>query len=127
MANGVKIQIRSTDVKSIKYDNNFSGNAAEPKKLEVKSTLGIRLNPEEPLSAVVGVKFIAKTEDDSMVFELETLTMVSASTFVDNLDDVIKANYLAPIMLGVNERVKAVSSALGLNLNVPPISFEYNK
>lgn len=123
----IAISIRTTDVKSVSYNNNFSGKPSEPKKLDVKSTLGIKLNPEEPLSAIVGVKFIAKVEDDSMSFEMETLTMVTASTFVDNLDEVIKANYLAPIMLSVNEKVRAVSNTLGINLNVPPINFELKK
>lgn len=121
-----KISIRTTDIKNVKYDNTFSGKPGEPMKLSVKTNFAVKLNPSQPTTALVCVKFSASDEEAStMTFEVETVTALQASTFVDNLDEVIKKNYIGMVMISVNEKIKALTSTLGLNLQVPAVSFNY--
>ncbi|MCQ2521152.1 MAG: hypothetical protein MJ105_02140 [Lachnospiraceae bacterium] len=120
----VAVTIRPTDVRSVVYENKFSGKPGEPMKIQVKNNAGVKLNPAQPTMAVVGVKFEAKDEADTIRFELETVTAVQVSTFVDNLDDMIKENYMSTIMMAVNEKIRTVASMVGMNIAIPPIKFE---
>lgn len=122
----VKVNIGATTVKSVKYDNTFLGKPGEPTKLAVKTNFAVKLNPAQPTTALVIVKFVAEDEGSkSMSFELETVTSISVSTFVDNLDDLVKNNYMSSVMLAVNEKIKTLTSTLGLNLQTPAISFNH--
>lgn len=122
-----KINIRTTDIKSLKFENTFSAKPGEQMQLQVKNGMAIRLNPENPTAAVVFVKFEANDANGVIKFELETATTVAASTFVDNLDEVIKEKYLNAIMMSVNEKIKMSASMVGLNITTPPISFSYSE
>lgn len=123
MAQNIVLSIKTMDVKSLRYNQMFSNPNGEPKKLDVKTTFGVKLNPEQPLSAVVGVRFVSAIEDGSMVFDMEVITLVTVNSFVDNLDEVIKKDFMATIMLAVNEKIKSVTGAIGLNLNITPVNF----
>ena len=121
----VKFSIRATDIRSLNYQNNFSGKPGEQMKMDVKTNVAVKLNSEVPTMALVCVKFEAKDVNGIMSLDLETMTQVSVSTFVDNLDEVIKKNYMTTIMLAVNEKIRMAATNLGLNIAVPPMVFEY--
>ena len=122
----VKVQIAATNIKSIKYDNSFLAKPGEPMKLGVKTQVGVRLNPAAPTTAVVLVHFEIGDEEKKLVnMELDTLTPITVSTFVDNLDDMIKKNYINDVMLSVNEKIRSITAMVGLNIQTPPISFAY--
>lgn len=123
----ITVSIRTTEVRSMKYENTFSGKPGEQMKLQVKSGFNIMLNPAAPTSAAVFTKFTAEDEDGKIKFELELATPVSVSTFVDNLDTLIKENYMNVILLAVNEKIRIAASIVGLNINSPMVNFKYEK
>lgn len=120
----VTVSIRTTEIKSMKYENTFSGKPGEQMKLQVKNGFNIMLNPASPTSAAVFSKFVAEDEEGKVKFELETATLVSVSTFVDNLDELIKQNYLNTICLAVNEKIRMTATLVGLNISAPMINFK---
>ena len=88
----VKVTIGATTIKSLHYDHNFNAKAGEAIKMSVNTRVSVNLNPEVPTVAMVAVKHtVADEENKIMKMEIETITPVSVSTFVDNLDDVITA------------------------------------
>ena len=115
--------IRSTDVKSVSYKNDFKVRPGEKINIQVKTNMAVRMNPAQPTSAVVFVKFEAGDENAGIAFEMETVTAVSSSTYVDDFEEVIKNEYLNVIMLAVNERIRAVAGMVGFNVTTPGINF----
>ncbi|MBE5894328.1 MAG: hypothetical protein IJZ00_06885 [Lachnospiraceae bacterium] len=122
----VEINMRPTDIKGIKFNNSFMAKPGEPVKMEVKTNVGIKLNPAAPTIASVVVLFSARDEKETILLEVETVTMVSVNTFVDNLDKVIKDNYINTIMMAVNEKIRVLATMVGLNITVPAVKFEYS-
>lgn len=123
MAN-VKVAINPPDVKSLTYNNTFK-QAGQPIPLQVKTAVGVKLNPASPTTAVVITKVEVGDEEKNIVFNIELFTGVTVSTFVDNLDDFIKKNYMAIVMTAVNEKIRAVSSSMGLAFKLPVLQHEY--
>ena len=124
----VKVTILPTNIKYLKYDNNYGAKPGEQIKLGVQTKVAVHLNPAAPTTAMAHVRFeIADEEKKVVSMELETLTPINVSTFVDNLDDVIKKNYMADVMLAVNEKIRMTTSLLGLGIQVPPITFPYRE
>ena len=97
--------IRSTDVKSVTYNNDFKVRPGEKINIKVNTNLAVRMNPAQPTSAVVFVKFEASDEESGLSFQMETVTAVSSSTYVDDFEEVIKSDYINTIMLAVNEKI----------------------
>lgn len=124
MAN-IKVAINPPDVKSISYNNTFK-QAGKPIPLQVKTSVGVKLNPSSPTTAVVITKVDVSDEEQNIAFTAELLTGVSVSTFVDNLDEFLKKNYMSIIMTGVNERVRSISTSMGINFKLPVIQHEFN-
>ena len=122
-----KISIRPTDIKEIVYKNAFSGKPGESMKMQVKTNVSIKLNPATPTMGFVLVKFEAADEGKTIEFQLETITAVVASTFIDNLDEVIKSRYMNLVLLAVNEKIRMVAANVGLNIPVPAITFNYGE
>ena len=122
----VKVTIGATNIKSLSYDNNFTAKPGEPLKLAVKTKAAVRLNPAAPTTALVAVAFEVGDEEKKVVtMSMETWTTVSVSTFVDNLDEMIKKNYLNDVVLAVNEKIRMTASLMGLSIQTPPITFAY--
>lgn len=115
--------IRSTDVKSVTYNNDFKVRPGEKINIKVNTNLAVRMNPAQPTSAVVFVKFEASDEESGLSFQMETVTAVSSSTYVDDFEEVIKSDYINTIMLAVNEKIRAVSGMVGFNVTTPAINF----
>ena len=122
----VKMSIGTTNIKMLKYDNTFASKPGEPLKLSVKVQTAVQLNPAAPTTAMVLVHYECSDEEKKLItMEMDTLTPVNASTFVDNLDEVIKKNYINHVMVGVNERIRTVSSIIGITIQTPAIPFPY--
>ena len=122
----VKVTIAPTNIKSLKFENNYNAKPGEQVKLGVQMKVAVHLNPAAPTTALAHVQFsVADEEKKHVSMELETLTPITVSTFVDNLDDMIKKNYINDVMLSVNEKIRSITAMVGLNIQTPPISFAY--
>ncbi len=115
----IEVSINPTEVKGVQYKNAFNKKAGEKIALSIKSEVAIKLNPANPVSGIVMVKVIVGDPDSSIVMEIETITGVVVNTFVDNLDEYIKKNYLPVILMAVNEKVRSLSSILGTPIKLP--------
>lgn len=120
----VQFQINPTEVKSVKFQNAFSKQPGEKVNLSVKSEAAIKLNPTNPVVAVVVVKCVIADEDKSIELEVETLTGVVSSTFVDDYNGYIKKNLLQTILVQSNEKVRALCATIGAHLQMPNPAFE---
>lgn len=123
MANNAVFSIRPTDIKGCSYRNDFKVRPGEKVNIQVKTNLAVKTNPAQPTSAVVLVKFEAADANAGIFFEVETITSITADTFVDDLEGVIREEYLNIIMLAVNERIRAVAGTVGFNISVPAVNF----
>ncbi|MGN0346937.1 MAG: hypothetical protein ACI4DU_06590 [Lachnospiraceae bacterium] len=121
----IEISIHPTEVKSLHFDNNMMGKNGEPMKLAVRNGVSIQLNPNTPTLAVVFSKFEAADEKKGIHLVIETLTPIRTSQFVDNLDEIIKTQYLQHIALAVGEKVRACAASVGMTLTAPPAKFNY--
>ncbi len=122
-----KITLNPPEIKSISYNNTFRQKAGQPLKMTIKSQATVKTNPAAPTTAMVLVRIIASDEEQNLSLELETMTLAVASTFIDNIDDVLKAQYLPIIMMGVNEKIRSLTANLGLNLRLPTPQLDYRE
>lgn len=122
-----KITLNPPEIKSISYNNTFRQKPGQPLKMTIKSQVSVKTNPAAPTTAMVFVKVTADDEDKNLTLELETMTFATASTFIDNLDDILKKQYLPVIMMGVNEKIRGISASMGLNLRLPNPQLDYRE
>lgn len=122
-----KITINPPEIKSVSYNNTFRQKPGQPMKLTIKSQVNVQTNPAAPTTAMAMVKVTAADEAENLSLTLETMTLVSASTFIDNLDDVVKTKYMPIIMMAVNEKIRHISSTLGMNLRLPNPQLDYTE
>lgn len=115
----VEVTINPTEVRSVKYINAFSKKPGETISLSVKSEASIKLNPTNPVVALVIVKVIVEDPDKCIQMEIETITGVNVSTFIDDLDRFIKEKYLPVIIMSSNEKVRALSAMMGTPIKIP--------
>ncbi len=115
----VQVTINPTEVRSVNYANAFSKKPGEKISLSVKSEASIKLNPANPVVAIVVVKVIVEDPDKCIQMTIETITGVTVSTFIDNLDQFIKEKYLPVIIMSANEKVRAVSAMMGTPIKIP--------
>ncbi len=122
----IQISIGQTAIKDMRYSNMLPAVNSKPVRLEVKTNAKVKLNMAAPLSAIFEVTFKAtEPEDERVHFEIQTSTPVTVSSYIDNLDKVLQKEYLPSIMLAVNEKIRMVTSALGLSLRIPNLTFSY--
>lgn len=121
----VQFSIKATEIKMVNYQNAFTIMPGKPINLDIKTNTKIRLNMATPLNAIVDVSFHAEDVENKILLEIETFTPVTVSSFVDNLDNVLQEKFLAHIMLAVNEKIRNVTSMLGMNLRTPSMLFPY--
>lgn len=122
-----KITLNPPEIKSISFSNAFKQKPGQPMKLTIKTQFNVKTNPAAPTTAMAFVKITADDEEHNLTLELETLTLIVASTFIDNLDEIIKKQYFPSIMLAVNEKVRSVTANLGLNLRLPSPQMDYTE
>lgn len=116
----VQVTINPTDIKSLSFNNTFAQKPGERIELKVKSEAAIKLNPTNPVAAVVLIKVnVEDAVGHTIDMQIETITSVVVSTFIDELDQYIKANYLPVIMMAANEKIRAVSSLVGMPIKIP--------
>lgn len=127
MMKDVIVTIRPTDIRAMEFENKFTAKPGEPMKINVKNNFGVKLNPAQPTMAIVSNRFEAEDEAKSLHFRVDTVTAVSVNTFVDNLDELIKKNYINDIMLAVNEKIRSTASMVGININPPAMNFPYRE
>ncbi|MBQ9866803.1 MAG: hypothetical protein IJM34_07260 [Lachnospiraceae bacterium] len=124
----VKVTIAPTNIKTLKFENNYNAKPGEQVKLGVQMKVAVHLNPAAPTTALAHVHFAVTDEEKKHVsMELETLTPITVSTFIDNLDEVVKSKYMNDIMLAVNEKIRMTTSMLGLGIQVPAITLPYRE
>ncbi len=119
----VEVAINPTEVRSVKYSNAFSKKPGEKISLSVKSEASIKLNPTNPVVAIVIVKVMVEDPDKCIQMDIETITGVTVSTFIDNLDQFIKENYLPVIIMSANEKVRTLSAMMGAPIKIPNPKF----
>ena len=115
----VEVTINPTEIRSVNYSNAFSKKPGEKISLSIKSEASIKLNPTNPVVAIVIVKVTVEDPDKCINMEIETITGVTVSTFIDNLDQFIKERYLPVIIICANEKVRALSAMMGTPIKVP--------
>ena len=115
----VEVTVNPTEVRSVKYINAFSKKPGEKISLSVKSEASIKLNQTNPVVALVVVKVTVEDPDKCIQMEIETITGVTVSTFIDNLDQFIKEKYLPVIIMSASEKVRAVSAIMGTPVKIP--------
>ena len=124
----IQVSIKPTEIKKVEFQAPANVVPGQPMNLELKSQAKVLLNMSAPLTAVVEVSFSATCPDDPTVnLEVVTVTGVTVSSFIDNLDQVIQSEYMPGIMLAVNEKLKQVTSVMGINLRLPSMAFSYGK
>ena len=124
--NEIQVSIKATEIKAINYQNEFTSVPGKQLQLKISTNTKIRLNMSTPLSAIVDVTFHAEDEEKNVILEIETFTPITVSSFVDNLDKVLQNEFLSNIMLAVNERIRSVTSMVGINLRTPNLLFTYS-
>lgn len=121
-----KVTILPAEVKSINYNNTFKQTPGEPIKLTVKPPKFVfQLNPATPTTARVIVTIDVSDEEKDLTLTMELVSVVVASTFIDNMETVIQKKYLPVIMQSVAEKVRSVTANMGININLPLPQFLY--
>ena len=119
----VEVVINPTERRSVKYSNAFSKKPGEKIALSVRSEASIKLNPTNPVVAIVVVRVVVEDPDKCIQVDVETITGVTVSTFIDNLDQFIKDNYLSVIIMSANEKVRTLSAVMGAPIKIPNPKF----
>lgn len=125
MSNAV-FTIRGTDIKGVSFKNDFKAKPGEKMNIQVKTNVAVKMNPAAPTNAVVLVKFDAADPEAGIELVVETITAIQTDTYVEDLEEVIKKEYINVVMLAVNERIKSVCANVGLNISAPAIVFGKN-
>ena len=102
----VTVAINPTEIKSVSYNNNFSVKPGEKIALNVKSEAAIKPNTNNPVSALVGIKMVVTDSEGSLQLMVETITGVTLSTFIDDIEQFIKDNYMSVILMSANEKIR---------------------
>lgn len=123
----IQVSIKPTDIKKIDYQAPSAVVSGQPLSLEVKTNTRAILNMSAPLTALVEVEFnVSAKEDEKFRLIVQTVTGLTVSSFVDNLDDVILKNYAPSILLAANEKFKLATMLTGINLRLPNLVFPFN-
>lgn len=119
----VQVTINPTEIKSINYSNTFSKKPGEKISLSIKSEAQIKLTPNNPVVAIISVNTTVEDPDGCIAMQVETITGVQVSTYIDNLDQFIKRRYLPVIIMAANEKVRNLSAVLGAPIRLPNPNF----
>ena len=120
----IQVTINPTEIKSLNFNNAFNQKPGGTINLKVNNEIAIKLNPATPMVAVVLTKVSVDDEaNHTITMQVETITSVVVSTYVDDLDQFIKTNYMPIIMMAANEKVRSVSALLGVPIRIPNPKF----
>lgn len=120
----VTCTIGRTEIKKIDFNKELKAAPNQKVQLQIKTNFKVGYNPEKPLEAVVFTNVtIADEETQLMHLIVETITPVAASSFVDNLDAVVRREYVPTVLTVVAEKVKDISTYIGIPIMMPPAKF----
>lgn len=115
----VQVTINPTEIKHIDYTNAFTKKPGEKIALQVKQDASIRLNPSNPVSAIVLLNVTIEDPDKCISLHVETITGVTVSTFIDDLEGFIRTKYLPTVVLSSNEKIRATTCCFGIPVRLP--------
>lgn len=115
----IQVTINPTEIKSLNYNNNFSKKPGEKFSLQVKSEAAVKLNPNNPVTALVVVNVRVEDPDKCIQIAVETITGITVSTFIDDLEGFIRAKYLPVVIIASNEKIRNVTTTLGMPVRLP--------
>ena len=115
----IQVTINPTEIKSVSYNNNFTKKQGEKFSLQIKSEAAIKLNPTNPVMALVVFNIKVEDPDNCIQINMETITGVTVSTFIDDLEGFIRKKYLPVIMMASNEKIRSLTTTLGMPIRLP--------
>lgn len=115
----VTVTINPTEIRSLSYTNNFTMKPGEKIALNVKSEAAIKPNATNPVAALVAVKVEVTDPNQCIHMVIETITGVTVSTFIDDIEKYIKDNYMSVILMSANEKIRSVSALIGVPIRIP--------
>ena len=95
------------------------GLTGEKIALNVKSEAAIKPNTTNPVAALVAVKVEVTDPNQCIHMVIETITGVTVSTFIDDIEQYIKDNYMSVILMSANEKIRSVSALIGVPIRIP--------
>ena len=87
------------------------------KKCQLKAA--IKLNTTNPVMALVLINIKVEDPDKSIQLAVETITGVTVSTFIDDLEGFIRSKYLPVIIMAANEKIRSLTMNLGMPIRLP--------
>lgn len=115
----IQVTINPTEIKSVNYNNNFTKKQGEQFSLQIKSGAMIKLNPTNPVMALVVLNTKVEDPDNCISITIETITGVTVSTFIDDLEGFIRTKYLPVIIMAANEKLRNLTTSLGIPIRLP--------
>ena len=115
----IQVTINPTEVKSVNFNNNFTKKQGEKFSLQIKSEVAIKPNPNNPVFAIVMVNIKVEDPDNCIQLAIETITGVTVSTFIDDLEGFIRSKYLPVVIMTANEKVRNITTSLGMPIRLP--------
>ena len=115
----IQVTINPTEIKNVTYNNNFTKKQGEQFSLQIKTEASIRLNPTNPVMALVLLNIKVEDPAGCIQLNIETITGITVSTFIDDLEGFIRTKYLPVIMMSSNEKVRSLTTTLGMPIRLP--------
>ena len=115
----VTVTINPTEIRTLYYTYNFTMKPGEKIALNVKSEAAIKPNTTNPVAALVAVKVEVTDPNQCIHMVIETITGVTVSTFIDDIEQYIKDNYMSVILMSANEKIRSVSALIGVSIRIP--------
>ena len=69
--------------------------------------------------ALVLINIKVEDPDKSIQLAVETITGVTVSTFIDDLEGFIRSKYLPVIIMAANEKIRSLTMNLGMPIRLP--------
>ena len=123
----VQVTINPTEIRHFDYTNAFNKKPGEQIQLQVRSSVDIKLNPNNPVIALVIIKVVVEDPDKSVTMNIETLTGITVSTFIDDLEGYIRSTYLPTVIMVSNEKIRSATMAVGMPIKLPNPLFGVEK
>ena len=121
----VQVTFNPTEIKGVNYSNSFTKKPGEKFSLQVRSEVAIKLNPVNPVSALVAIHVFVEDPDKCIQLDIKTITYVTVSTFIDDLEGFIRAKYLPVVVMASNEKIRNITTLIGLPVRLPsPVFIE---
>lgn len=115
----IQVTINPTEIKSLTYNNTFTKKPGEKFSLQVKSEASIKLNPNNPVTALVIVNVRVEDPDKCIQIAVETITGITLNTFIDDLEGFIRSKYLPVVIIASNEKIRNITTTLGMPVRLP--------